>query len=485
VIPMARSGQIITFYSYKGGTGRSMALANVACLLAGEGQARRVLMIDWDLEAPGLHEYFRTSTDREPWPADIPDESPGLIELFSELEATARQCDSSSRGEEGAREMIHNFNFDKYIISININNTENISMIKAGRFDSNYSNRVNSFDWKEFYNNSPSVFLFFSQYLCERFDFVLVDSRTGENDISGICTRLLPSILVIVFVPNRQSLSGGVEIIRRATNYRKHSEDLRPLVVFPLVSRVDDSEHQLREVWRFGDREQNVPGYQQIFEDLYKSIYDLDECNLRDYFDEVQIQYVPRFAYGEGIAVLSEVGKDRLSLSRSYADFAKRLTTMDNPWDDFAPSVHAVERASEELFSRRADAGGRWRVYEVFDRFLGSIGTSGIYGIAMGCVSYVILTALGFGGPFFGIRPELLMLSLSVIFVAILRFLASSPWNMQRKLRYLKNLQQEGYISERMYLRLITGILEWYMGLAGEPRTHGTYDARGRSEREG
>jgi len=50
-------GRIITFYSYKGGTGRSMALANVAWILASMG--RRVLAIDWDLEAPGLHRYFR------------------------------------------------------------------------------------------------------------------------------------------------------------------------------------------------------------------------------------------------------------------------------------------------------------------------------------------------------------------------------------------------------------------------------------------
>jgi len=50
-------GEIITFYSYKGGTGRSMALANVAWVLASNG--RRVLVIDWDLEAPGLHRYFK------------------------------------------------------------------------------------------------------------------------------------------------------------------------------------------------------------------------------------------------------------------------------------------------------------------------------------------------------------------------------------------------------------------------------------------
>src|SRR5438552_5048297 len=51
------ASRFITFYSYKGGTGRSMALANVAWILASVGN--RVLTIDWDLEAPGLHRYFQ------------------------------------------------------------------------------------------------------------------------------------------------------------------------------------------------------------------------------------------------------------------------------------------------------------------------------------------------------------------------------------------------------------------------------------------
>jgi len=44
------NGRIITFYSYKGGTGRSMALANVAWILASNGYS--VAAVDWDLEAP-------------------------------------------------------------------------------------------------------------------------------------------------------------------------------------------------------------------------------------------------------------------------------------------------------------------------------------------------------------------------------------------------------------------------------------------------
>ncbi|PJF38834.1 MAG: hypothetical protein CUN54_10000, partial [Phototrophicales bacterium] len=49
-------GQIITFYSYKGGVGRTMTLANVAVLLAQWGY--KTLIIDWDLEAPGLENYY-------------------------------------------------------------------------------------------------------------------------------------------------------------------------------------------------------------------------------------------------------------------------------------------------------------------------------------------------------------------------------------------------------------------------------------------
>jgi len=62
-------GRIITFYSYKGGTGRSMALANTACLLARSlvGKSVRILVMDWDLEAPGLHRYFAEGSKGTSW----------------------------------------------------------------------------------------------------------------------------------------------------------------------------------------------------------------------------------------------------------------------------------------------------------------------------------------------------------------------------------------------------------------------------------
>src|SRR4051812_36867449 len=63
VIPK-RPGSIFTFYSYKGGVGRSLALAKTAIVLAKWGA--RVLCVDWDLEAPGLHLYAEPGLSQPP-----------------------------------------------------------------------------------------------------------------------------------------------------------------------------------------------------------------------------------------------------------------------------------------------------------------------------------------------------------------------------------------------------------------------------------
>jgi MinD-like ATPase involved in chromosome partitioning or flagellar assembly len=50
------TARIYTFYSFKGGVGRTLALANVGYVLASWG--RDVLMVDADLEAPGLSVFL-------------------------------------------------------------------------------------------------------------------------------------------------------------------------------------------------------------------------------------------------------------------------------------------------------------------------------------------------------------------------------------------------------------------------------------------
>ena len=53
---------VITFYSYKGGMGRSTTLACFASYLA-KKEGKRVVVVDCDFEAPGFTNYYDLSPD--------------------------------------------------------------------------------------------------------------------------------------------------------------------------------------------------------------------------------------------------------------------------------------------------------------------------------------------------------------------------------------------------------------------------------------
>jgi MinD-like ATPase involved in chromosome partitioning or flagellar assembly len=87
--PITAPGEVTTFYSFESGTARSVALSNMAVLLAGRHNATvPVLMIDWDTESPGLHHYF-----------DQREEHGGVLEYF---EACRDQLQALGRGPAGA-----------------------------------------------------------------------------------------------------------------------------------------------------------------------------------------------------------------------------------------------------------------------------------------------------------------------------------------------------------------------------------------------
>jgi tetratricopeptide (TPR) repeat protein/cellulose biosynthesis protein BcsQ len=348
-------GRIITFYSYKGGTGRSMALANVACLLArglvgytGKPPDRdsRSLAIDWDLEAPGLHRYFAPFLP-DAWihNSDAYDCTyPGLIDLMIEIDK-ATQGRSYGGDEHVLTSVLDDLQIEsRFVIATSI---PNLSFMKAGRFDDGYPSRVSDFRWDLLYERMPSLITALARYLAERYAYVVIDSRTGITDTSGICTMLMPELLVVVFTPNLQSLSGVIDFVHEATDYRRRSADLRPLVIFPLPSRIETAKPQLLEQWRNGSVTTTFRGFQAAFEAAFVESYGLEGCNLTAYFDEVQIQHVPDYAYGEQIAVAIEETDSRLSLRRSYESFTERLIGLPTPWTD--PSIAAAETRIIEL----------------------------------------------------------------------------------------------------------------------------------------
>ncbi len=168
--------KVITFYSYKGGTGRTMALANVAYILAqqqeelaknGRGNAKSVLAIDWDLEAPSLHRYFRNlfqnfhHRTKKRFERDIDRDSalnnhPGLIDFFDALKKEIDRTvqDENQISEEMAYNLLNEIQFDDFVIETDI---PYLHFLKAGKFGKRYINDVRYFDWQNFSRCKLSV----------------------------------------------------------------------------------------------------------------------------------------------------------------------------------------------------------------------------------------------------------------------------------------------------------------------------------------
>src|SRR5262245_35383905 len=223
------AGRIITFYSYKGGAGRTMALANVAWILASNGY--RVLTIDWDLESPGLHRYFSPFLkDRELRVSD------GVIDLIRRCaEATV---DESAPADWAAYVDVR----EGYTASLSFRfGPGGLEFMGPGRQDEAYSAAVSTFDWDAFWKNSNGgVFLEqLRQYLRRTYDFVLIDSRTGLSDTAGICTVEMPDAVVNCFTLNTQSIDGAAAVGEDIARQRRD-----PLMIYPVPSRVEDGEQE-------------------------------------------------------------------------------------------------------------------------------------------------------------------------------------------------------------------------------------------------
>jgi len=193
---------IVTFYSYKGGVGRSMAMANVADILARRGA--RVLMIDFDLEAPGLEQYFQIhqpSARRHL----------GLLDLLLEF----KRAMSVGSGEAASADFR---DVRRFILPVyeRLPGDGCLDLMPAGEREDpaqleRYALNVRSFDWQDFYFNWEGE-LFFEwlrgQLVPERYDLVLVDSRTGVTEMGGICAYQLGDVIVMMCAANHQNVRG-------------------------------------------------------------------------------------------------------------------------------------------------------------------------------------------------------------------------------------------------------------------------------------
>jgi len=209
----------ITFYSYKGGVGRSLTLSNIAMRLADLG--KKVCIIDFDLEAPGLHLKFNNHIDQ----SEI---NKGIVEYISDFQSK-------------------NFipkNINEYVTDVNYLGTLNgsIKLIPAGDiYNNEYWKNLSSINWKDLFysdeNNGVNLLLHLKELIKKDLnpDFILIDSRTGITDISGIAMTLLADSVVTLAANNDENISGTARIIKSLMNNENNLLGKLPKIYFVLT----------------------------------------------------------------------------------------------------------------------------------------------------------------------------------------------------------------------------------------------------------
>jgi tetratricopeptide (TPR) repeat protein len=111
-------------------------------------------------------------------------------------------------------------------------------------------------------------------------DYVLIDSRTGDTDVRGICTRQLPDSVVLMFTPNEQNLVGLEnvcdDIRREATQGIKKTIQLH--FVAANVPDLDDEDGILRRQLAVFSKRLGIPEREKPFKiRRYESLRLLDQ----------------------------------------------------------------------------------------------------------------------------------------------------------------------------------------------------------------
>jgi FxsC-like protein len=351
------SPHIITFYSYKGGTGRSMALANVAWILASNG--KRVLLVDWDLEAPGLHRYLHPFLRDKTLAA-----SEGIIDFVVDFAFAA------ASGEKQADEnwFLPHANILRYASSIawTFPPPGTIDFVPAGRQGSDYATRVNSFNWESFYRRlGGGLFLEAAKKSMASYDYVLIDSRTGVSDTSGICTVQMPDRLVVCFTLNSQSIEGAAAVAESAHRQRMKPNGEPGLKIFPVPTRVELSEKQRLDLANDLARRR--------FEPL---MWHVPASELDRYWSSVRVLYHSFYAYEEVLATFADKPMQPQSVVLPSMEALTEYIT-DSEVQQFPPLEETVRLELLERYLRKPPAvaasqtsssGGSWIFYFSYSR---------------------------------------------------------------------------------------------------------------------
>lgn len=323
--------RFFTFYSYKGGVGRTMALANVACQLANR-HGKDIVCIDWDLEAPGLHYYF-DFTDK-----DLAGRA-GLLDYLREFMA---QVKLGSKG--------HAPEIEDYLIELKDAQREKIRhgrvrLMHCGQTNRNYTAHVQNFKWEEFYEKYEgfrAIEMLRTQLIdVAGADLVLIDARAGQAEVGTTPTIQMPDAVVLLFTCNAQSLEGTDRIVRGLVNHPMREEIGRTPKVLLVPARVFPREEKFQR-WLEGEP-------QRVFDRLVEDgiISKLDQPRG---LHQCVIPVDAKWAVDESLPMLESetdpADQRTPAINRAYITLAQALDNLHKGREAWSPRMESAPPAS-------------------------------------------------------------------------------------------------------------------------------------------
>ena len=299
--------QTITFYSYKGGVGRTLAVANAADFLARFGL--KVFAVDFDLEAPSLHYKFALDRRRKDSETKL-----GVVDYIhafavrGESPQPLRDHVIQIQPQEGLRGSIH--------------------LMPAGDVPTaQYWRRLAQINWHElFYSSQPDAepprgipfFLELKEQIEREYapDFLLIDARTGVTEIGGVATTILADKVVCFLLNNRENLE-GVRAVLRSIRKARRLPGQPPVEILPVVTRIPERE----------DKEPENRIVARIKESLGQEAEDL--ASTLDIPEVFVLHSEPELQFNEALMIASDKTPDESPLLRDYLGLFGRLVPGD------------------------------------------------------------------------------------------------------------------------------------------------------------
>lgn len=179
--------QVISFYSYKGGVGRTIALIQTAYNLAKAG--KRVMMLDLDIEAPSLHKIFEEEVQHEKFGVKY-----GIVDY---LYHKCVQNDSSVR-------------IDDIYCKIAVEDVSGgVFLIPAlKQMDKHYIYNVGMIQTEKIQEQRILADLLEKIRIKLDINIILIDCRAGFNKWGSLSLFAISDHVIFVAYPNKENVEG-------------------------------------------------------------------------------------------------------------------------------------------------------------------------------------------------------------------------------------------------------------------------------------